>query len=124
MDVPNAYLQSNLEEEIYLAIPERYKLLANINPDGIALLLLKGLYGLKQAGQNWNAGFKFFLIFIGFVALTADNCIFVDHKRHVIIAIYVDNTLMFAKNMSTMVDVKCQLKDKFDAKDLGLANYI
>lgn len=124
MDVPNAYLRSDLEEEIYMEIPEGYELSANVNPKGMALLLQKGLYGLKQAGRNWNAEFKAFLIFIGFVALTADNCVFVDHKRHVIIALYVDDTLIFAKKSSTMSAVKQQLKDKFSAKDLGPASYV
>lgn len=125
MDIPNAYVRSDLEEEIYMEIPEGYELPAYIkSSESMALLLQKGLYGLKQAGRNWNAKFKAFLISIGFVALTADNCVFVDHKRHIIIALYVDDTLIFAKETSTMLAIKKQLKDAFNAKDLGPASYI
>ena len=108
-----------------MEIPEGYELPANIkSSEGMALLLQKGLYGLKQAGQNWNAKFKAFLISVGFIALTADNCVFIDHKQHVIIAFYVNDTLIFAKESSTMSAVKQQLQDLFNAKDLGPARYI
>lgn len=51
MDVPNAYFRSDLEEEIYMKILKGYELPANVNTKGMALLLQKSLYGLKQAGR-------------------------------------------------------------------------
>ena len=48
MDVKNAYLNGILEEEIYMAQPEGYKVPGQ---EDKVLRLKKGLYGLKQAGR-------------------------------------------------------------------------
>lgn len=49
MDVTTAFLQGDLEEEIYMEQPEGFN-------DGSRLVcrLNKALYGLKQAGRQWN----------------------------------------------------------------------
>ncbi len=47
MDFKQAYLNSGLEEEVYVK-----------NPDGITEKLNKALYGLKQAGFEWNKTLK------------------------------------------------------------------
>ena len=49
MDVKGAYLNGNLEEEVYMKQPEGYG-------DGTdkGCRLIKTLYGLKQARQEWN----------------------------------------------------------------------
>ena len=53
MDVDTAYLQSDLDEEIYVRQPQGYR---EKGPNGEELVcrLRKSLYGLKQAGRNWN----------------------------------------------------------------------
>lgn len=49
MDVKGAYLNGNLEEEVYMKQPEGF----NDGTDKVCHLI-KTLYGLKQAGQEWN----------------------------------------------------------------------
>ena len=49
MDIKAAYLNSKLEEEIYVDIPEGDK---NYN-SGKYWILNKALYGLKQVGRQW-----------------------------------------------------------------------
>lgn len=102
----NAYVRSKPKEKIYIEIPEEYEFFPDVDPEHMVLLLRKSFYGLKQAGQNWNASLKAFLISLKFFVLTADNCVFVDHQQHVIIAVYVDDTLIFTKQLSTMLAVK------------------
>jgi hypothetical protein len=46
LDVKNAYLYGDLDEEIYMEVP-----LGMDVPKGKALHLRKALYGLKQAGR-------------------------------------------------------------------------
>jgi len=62
-DFHTAYLNGELEEEIYMEIPDGFDMLVNAGlaelPPGLqlkdcVLLLKKSIYGLKQAGRNWN----------------------------------------------------------------------
>ena len=51
MDVDTAFLNADIDEDIWVKIPEGTKLATN--NDGI-YKLRKSLYGLKQASRNWN----------------------------------------------------------------------
>ena len=51
MDVDTAFLKADIDEDIWVKIPEGTKLATNY--DGI-YKLRKSLYGLKQASRNWN----------------------------------------------------------------------
>ncbi len=48
MDVPDAYLKSDLNETIYMEIPQGYNLLQKHQQEDYILRLLRQLYGLKQ----------------------------------------------------------------------------
>jgi hypothetical protein len=79
MDTPNAYLKSDLREEIYMQKPEGYK-----NPPGQhgdVLRLLKGLYGLKQSGREWNQELASFMKTLGFQQCRSDTCVFVRRQH-------------------------------------------
>ena len=51
VDVKSAYLNAPLEETIYMKPPRR---VLKPGQEGKVLRLLKGLYGLKQAGRCWH----------------------------------------------------------------------
>lgn len=51
MDAKAAYLNAEIQEELYIDLPEGY---TPQNPDTQVLKLNKALYGLKQAGREWN----------------------------------------------------------------------
>ena len=48
IDVKNAYLYGDLDEETLMEAPQGYNV-----PNGHVLLLKKVLYGLQQAGRQW-----------------------------------------------------------------------
>lgn len=50
MDVPSAFLNAGLEEDVYMEVPEGYKTAG----EDLVMKLLKALYGLKQAPRNWQ----------------------------------------------------------------------
>jgi hypothetical protein len=114
LDAQNPYLNSDLDKEIYMEVPEGVE-----NAErGEVCMLLKSLYGLKQSANLWNKRISSILQTFGFEPVTAEPSIFID-KRGVIIALYVDDLLIFAKNESDIEQVKNQVKKAHIMKDMG-----
>lgn len=67
-DVSTAFLNSKLEEDIYMDQPEGYK----VNSDLICKLE-KGLYGLKQAPRNWHKTLTEKLLIMDFQPFESDS---------------------------------------------------
>ncbi|PHT42684.1 hypothetical protein CQW23_16709 [Capsicum baccatum] len=61
MDVYNAFLQGDLDEEEYIKMPEGFQQKGNHK----VCSLLKSLYGLKQASRQWNIKLTIALITVG-----------------------------------------------------------
>ena len=122
MDVPDAYLKGELNEVIYMEVPQGYELPTR-QQDHI-LHLLRPLYGLKQSGRKWNVKAKKHLKSIGFNPISSDNCVFVNTSTRVIIALYVDDILIFAKSLTTINAVKAELHKEYKMKDIGKASFI
>ena len=115
MDVDTAFLNSKLDEEIFIKLP--------IN--GEVVQLNKALYGLKQSPYLWNKEISSYLLSKGFTQATADNCVFVRTiKGHLqILAIYVDDCVLIG-NEENILDMKKILNSKYKMKDLGELTYI
>ena len=58
LDIKTAFLNGDIEEEIYMKLPPGFETLA---PPGSVCRLLKAIYGLKQAQRAWNKMFVEFL---------------------------------------------------------------
>ena len=54
MDIKIAFLNGNLEEDIYMQQPEGF---AASRKDNLVCILQKSIYGLKQASRSWNIRF-------------------------------------------------------------------
>jgi hypothetical protein len=67
------------------------------------LKLKKSLYGLKQSPRNHFLNLKRKLEDLGLVASKADPCLFVSDR--VIVLVYVDDTLLYARDMQDIDDV-------------------
>ena len=75
---------------------------------GKALRLLKGLYSLKQVARIWLETFAIAIKKIGFKSISSDKYIFIEVAggELVIIALYIDDILIFIKTLSTVNRVK------------------
>lgn len=62
LDVNNAFLHGDLDEEIYMKIPEGFAK----EGDNRICKLKKSIYGLKQASRNWYRNFTKALEKLGF----------------------------------------------------------
>jgi hypothetical protein len=121
LDVKTAFLNGDLEEDIWLCHPPGFEQ----GPPGTACRLKKALYGLKQAPRAWHQKLKEELLGMGFVESDADPSLFVLHykDRSVYVLVYVDDLLVAAKNLSDVEHVKQMLFGSFDSRDLGEAKY-
>ena len=101
-----------------MKIFKEYSLLKDHHDKSSVLRLLKSLYSLKQSEHIWNKKFKAALIFMSFKSISTDNCVFINYNTDVIISLYIDNLLLFARRLSAIDDVKWLLKRHFKIKNL------
>ncbi|WVZ83770.1 hypothetical protein U9M48_030875 [Paspalum notatum var. saurae] len=119
MDVKTAFLNGELEEEIYMEQPDRFVISGQ---EGKVCKLLKSLYGLKQAPKQWHEKFEKILTSAGFIANEADRC--VHYRYGVILCLYVDDILILETSLNLVKEVKDFLCENFEMKDLGVADVI
>ncbi|KAE8242447.1 hypothetical protein A4X03_0g8033, partial [Tilletia caries] len=117
-DVVTAYLNGILKEEVFMQQPPGFE-------DGTddAVQLLRSMYGLKQSGREWNEVLVAALRKAGFEQLKSEPCIFVlnpnDPKRIVVLAVYVDDILIFTPSQEECDRVKAFLRAEFEITDNG-----
>jgi len=123
LDVNNAYVQSDLKENVYInAIPG-----GEILPAGKCYKLNKSLYGLPQSGRNWNSAVSNFLIDYGFVQLREDLCVYVLFEKNqliVVITLYVDDFLIGCKSIKHQEAFTTKMCNTFKTKIIGLPTAI
>lgn len=121
MDVVTAFLHGDVKEAIYMKQPENYD-----DGTGKVCKLSKSLYGLKQASRNWNIKLNDVLQRAGFVRCKSDACIYVRraNKSMVVVAVYVDDLLIFHNDTAWKDQLKSTLTKNFKMKDLGNASNI
>ncbi|CAL1375545.1 unnamed protein product [Linum trigynum] len=117
LDVNNAFLHGDLEEEVYMKVPEGF----SRTGDHRVCRLKKSLYGLRQASRNWHARFTASLLDLGFRQSRADYSLFVSHHgdSFVVALIYVDDVILTGNDDAFITTVKRRLDSDFSIKDLG-----
>jgi len=73
MDVKTAFLDGNLEEEVYMMQPEGF---VSKNCLDKVCKLLKSIYGLKQASRSWNIRFDESIRSYDFVKNEDEPCVY------------------------------------------------
>ena len=121
MDVTTAFLNGELEEDVYMYQPEGF--IAR-GQEHLVCKLKRSLYGLKQSPRCWNSVLDCHLKSMGFVQTTSDPCIYVSTEGEMfVIAVYVDDIVLAGKSDRQMSEVKSALSSKFDVKDMGELHY-
>ncbi|KAL0411654.1 UNVERIFIED_CONTAM: Retrovirus-related Pol polyprotein from transposon RE1 [Sesamum latifolium] len=92
MDVHNAFLHSDLDEEVYMQLPPGF----SISTPGKICRLWKSLYSLRQAPRNWFAKLAGALKSFGFQQSYADYSLFTYERQDVslYVLIYVDDLII------------------------------
>lgn len=121
MDAITAFLNGVLTEEIWMEQPEGYG-------DGTSKCckLLRAIYGLKQSSRVWNLTINKVLLEFGLNRSVMDQCIYysIENEKLIIVALYVDDVLIFTSSKETENKIAEQLSCNFKMKDLGEAKSI
>ena len=75
MDVTSAFLNGNLEEEVYMSQPEGFQVKGK---EHLVYRLKRSFYGLKQAPRCWNMTLDNLLKSMGFVQTKSDPCLYIS----------------------------------------------
>ena len=128
VDVITTYLYGSIDNDIYMKIPEGFKLSGanSTKPRSMYSIKLQwSLYGLKQFGRMWYNRLSEYLLKEGYVNNSICPCIFIKKLEigFAIIAIYVDDLNLFG-TLKELTRTTNYLKNEFEMKDLRKKNFV
>ena len=123
MDVKTAFLNGNLEEEVYMDQPEGFSVKEK---EDMVCKLKRSIYGLKQASRQWYLKFNDTITSFGFKENIVDRCIYlkISGSKFIFLVLYVDDVLLATNDLGLMHDTKNFLSNNFEMKDMGEASYV
>ena len=123
MDVKTAFLNGELDEEIYMDQPTGFVKEGNEHK---VCKLLKSIYGLKQSSRQWYFRFQEVVLSNGFTMIDEDNCVYTKRSKgqFIIMSLYVDDILIAGNDKQFVMEIKAWLSSNFEMKDMGEATYI
>ena len=127
MDVITAYLYGMLENDIYMKVPEGFKLpqVNTSQPQNMYLIKLRqSLHGLKQYRRIWYNRLSEYVIKDGYINNPICPYVFIKKSElgFAILTVYVDDINLFG-TPEELIKAATYLKDKFEMKDLEKTKY-
>jgi hypothetical protein len=119
-DFDAAFLNANVTENLYIAVPEGLQQVVDKNK--FVLKLNKAAYGIVQAPREWQKTLSAGLVEVGFEQSKVDTCLFFlfddDGCLIGMVTAYVDDMLIVGTER-VIAGIKIKLRRKFSMKDLG-----
>ena len=121
LDVKNAFLHGDLNEEVYMVIPHDMQ----VAKPGQVCKLQRSLYGVKHASRQWYARLSSFLISHGYKQCTSDYSLFIKHgcKTISVLLVDVDDIVLLGNDLPEIHRITNLLDNVFKIKDLGDLRY-
>jgi len=126
LDISNAFLNGDLEETIYMKLPEGYAdSKGDSLPPNAVCRLKKSIYGLKQASRQWFKKLRNALVQLGFVKGHGDHTLFLRCFGTEFIAalVYVDDIVIASTTETAATQLTNALKESFRLRELGPLKY-
>jgi transposase InsO family protein len=122
MDVKTAFLNGELEEDIYMSQPQGFE---EKGSEHLVCKLKKSLYGLKQSPRAWYQCIDSFFTKEGFTRSEADHSLYIKQTGEylLIVLIYVDDLIILASLGNKLAWLKAKLNEEFEMSDLGELMY-
>jgi Reverse transcriptase (RNA-dependent DNA polymerase) len=124
LDISTAFLHADIDEEVYMQQPEGTQKPGTTN---LVCRLRKALYGLRQSPRLFYQLLHKYLVSIGFIRTSKDYCIYTRQEAggsKTVLTVYVDDLSLGCNNLTTLIKIKSELKEKFNITDGGELNYI
>ena len=125
IDIKTAFLYGLLpdNETQYMEQPDGFK---EPGKEDWVWCLIRGLYGMKQAGRIWNQTLNDNMISWGFTRLSCESCVYYRRSDTgiVITAVHVDDFLAIATSNEENDKFKRQLRSAWTISDLGLPKFV
>ena len=122
MDVKSAFLNGELEEEVYVEQPPGF-----VDPryPNHVYILDKALYGLKQAPRAWYETLTQFLLESGFTRGTIDKTLFYINygKDLLLVQIYVDDIIFGSTNEKLCQKFSKLMQSRYQMSMMGELSY-
>ena len=123
LDVKNAFLNGDLEEEVYMDVPPGLE--TQFNGSKVCRLR-KSLYGLKQSPRAWFERFTKAVKCYGYSQCQIDHTLFIKHTsggKTTVLIVYVDDIILTGDDEEEIQKLKKFLATEFEIKDLGSLKY-
>ena len=100
MDVKNAFLHGDIEEEVFMKLPPGHSKYGDPN---LVCKLHKSIYGLKQSPRAWHAKLSSALEGLGFSKSKADSSLYVQlgETDWLTVRIYVNDLIVIGRNINS-----------------------
>lgn len=123
VDVKTAFLNGQLDEEIYMRQPEGY--VAQEHEREVCRLT-KSLYGLKQAPRAWNIELNDAIIKFGLVRSEEDQCVYhrIQGREWILVIFFVDDGLICGTSKKIIEEFVDHLKKRFEIRILPAERFL
>ncbi len=123
-DFPNAYLNAEMKEEVYVCQPYG---VYNGEAGKKVCLLKKALYGSPISGKRWHDEIAGKIKTLGYRRSVIDHCLFIREAGEYtdLLVIYVDDLLVISSGGREKAESQLdELKNSYDIKRLGKATHM
>ena len=123
IDIRQAFLQADLsDQDLYMRMPPGLP----SDKGRLVCKLKRSLYGLRQAGREWNKVFVAYLISWGFVQSTVDVCLFTYSAGSSILwlLVWVDDTIIVDNDTTLRSRFVEAISERFPTEDKGVLEWV